>query len=132
MGKEASYSIIKNSPTIKKCLKARFAELNITMTHVVKDARSRGVLLENAALARFLKGRKENVPSEEKIIWLCIRYGIKIQLIIGDTVRESDGTTVFKLLPYNEEGAMNVLAKMFPDKHKIIELNEKAGTSIRK
>jgi hypothetical protein len=119
MGKEVSYSLIKFSPAIRKCLKSRFGELKITLRQVVADARSRGVLLDSAALSKYIKGHRLNIPAEDKILWLCVRYNVAIKLVVGDKFIDEKGNEGYKLNPYNEVEALERLKKLFPNKSEI-------------
>ena len=115
MGKESSYSIVKNNVTIRNALKSRFEELSLKMADIESDARARNVPMDKAALYKYIGGWHLGIPSEEKILWLCVRYGIRLQFIVGDPIIK-DGKETYVLLPYDEKKSIENLKKMFPNK----------------
>ena len=95
--------IIKNSTRIRTLLKDRFVELNKSHSDIVKDARARGVEITNSSLGRFMNhGNVKSTLSQEDIVWLCFRYGIEIQLMVGSPKIE-EGKIKLWVPPYNEE-----------------------------
>ena len=111
-------SIIKDSARIRTLLKERFTELKLTAKHLVVDATERGMVFTNASLSKYLKhGNVASSLSEENIIWLCIRYGIPINLYVGKAVMKNKGVQ-FIVPPYNEHECLNNLQKLFNGKAK--------------
>lgn len=107
MGKKSSVSIIKMSKVIRQKLKERFIEMGLTHGAVCRDAVSRGISLNPPALSRFFKtDTVVNIPSEEVIVWLCLRYGISIVITI-DTKE------------YDEEAQLENLKLIFPNKWEV-------------
>jgi len=111
-------SIIKDSARIRTLLKERFAELKLTAKQVVVDAADRNMVFTNASLSKYLKhGNVASSLSEENIIWLCIRYGIPINLYVGKAIMKDKGVQ-FIVPPYNEQECLNNLQKLFNVKEK--------------
>lgn len=94
-------SIIKESKGIKLALKQRIKELNLKPSAIVDDAQSRGLPLSKSTLSNFLNDKDKGTPSDEIIVWLCIRYGIKININISK-------------IPYIEKEALKVLKQVYP------------------
>jgi hypothetical protein len=94
--------IVKISSPIKKHLKDRFAELNLSYDKIVKDAKDRGFSLSKSCLSVYFNNEdlKKNYPTQKQIIWLCLRYGIDIKLNV-------------KKLEYNETECLQRLKEYF-------------------
>ena len=95
-----SESIVKASNIIKRYLKERFTELELTAEHVAKDAQEQGICLYKQQLSRYFNNKDKGYPSEEIIVWLCFRYCIDVRLWV-------------KKMPYNEEEAITKVKKFF-------------------
>jgi hypothetical protein len=106
-------SIIKDSTKIRTALQLRFKELNVTAKSVVEDAKSKNMIFTNASLSKYLNhGNIHSSLSEENIIWLCLRYGIPINLYIGKPTMKNN--KVEFLIPlYNEQECITNLNKIF-------------------
>ena len=107
-------SIIKDSVRIRKLLKERFVELELSAKGVIEDAKEKSMVFTSASLSKYLK--HGNIPcslSEENIIWLCFRWGIPINLYIGKAVLQ-DSKLRFVVPEYNEENCLLNLKKLFP------------------
>lgn len=105
-------SIIKDSMKIRKLLKMRFEELGVNYSRVVEDANMREMKFTNSSLSRFMKsGNVNGSLTEENIIWLCFRWGIEIQLLVG-TPKVANGKVELTLPPYNEEKCLLILEKL--------------------
>jgi len=106
-------SIIKDSTKIRKCLKDRFVELKLTAKQVVDDAKDKDMVFTNASLSKYMKhGNVNSALSEENIIWLCVRYGIPINVLIGKPV--VSGKKIEFIVPsYNEQECINNLKRIF-------------------
>ena len=117
-------SIIKESKIIRNHLDVRInKELNLTLSSVSKDAYSKGMKITVSDLSRYFgrdkkkPNKKENdnaLMTEEKILWLCLRYGIPISLTVGNLVLNKNGGVHFNLPIYNESTALDNLFKKFP------------------
>jgi hypothetical protein len=95
--------IVKNSTRIRKLLIERLSELNKSNSDVVKDARSRGREITNSSFGRFINhGNVKSTLSQEDVVWLCFRYGIEIQLMVGSP-KVIDGKITLTIPKYNEE-----------------------------
>ena len=104
-------SLIKDSNRIRTLLSNRFDELETTKAKVTKDARARGMRFTVQSLSKYLNhGNIASTLSEENIIWLCIRYGIDINLFVG-TPKLEDKKLTLKVPAYNEEACINKLKK---------------------
>lgn len=106
-------SIVKDSKTIYKFLIQRVKELGLRPTDIIKDAEALGVKIESASLSKYLKhGNIKGALSEELIIWLSIRYGIDVYLMVG-TPKIEDGKLKIDLPEYNEKKALAKLKVIF-------------------
>lgn len=100
--------IIKTSTKIRESLYARFAELALSYSDIIDDALEKGRKIDKASLSRYLAPVEKNLKgvqvdgglSQENILWLAIRYGIKISLQV---VPE----------PYEKEIAIERVKKIF-------------------
>lgn len=95
-----SESIVKASEIIRKHLRSRFVELNISNDKVAADARLHGIKLHKQQLSKYFNNKPEGFPSDETLIFLCFRYGIDVHLNV-------------KLLPYDEIDCLKKIAKYF-------------------
>lgn len=106
--------IVKNSTRIRTLLKARFKEIKRTNSEIVEDARLHGRQITGGSLSRFLnKGNVQSTLSQEDIIWLCIRYGIEIQLMVGTPKAQPDGKIKLFVPPYDEENCLKYVKRFF-------------------
>jgi hypothetical protein len=107
-----SKSLVKNSSKIRITLKDRFSELELTLSDIVKDARSKGLNFTISSLSKFLKhGNMKSTLAEEYIVWLCIRYGIQLTLLVGKPALKDKKLTL-SIPPYNEEECLSNLIKL--------------------
>lgn len=77
-------SIIKQSKDIADAIFKRITELNLTLQDVIEDAENKcGKRIHKAQLSRYLN-HKFDMPTltENDILWICIRYGIDVNLNI--------------------------------------------------
>ncbi len=81
--------LIKSSSAIHLAIITQFTNLNLDYKEVIEDANQRGMNFDKAALSKYLntfdedgifKGYAKGSLSQENIIWLCVRYGIEIQI----------------------------------------------------
>jgi hypothetical protein len=97
-------------------LKSRLEEIGINYSRVVEDANDRGMKFTNSALSRFLKsGNVNGSLTEESIVWLCFRYGIEVQLIVGSPLLDN-GKLKLKIPPYNEDKCLSVIETIYGKK----------------
>ena len=75
-------SIVKSSSLLQKVLKARIKQLKLRQTDIIRDAKELGrPSISKANLSLFLSSKtSRNGLKEEDIIWLCVRYAVKITL----------------------------------------------------
>ena len=114
-------SIIKDSVRIRKVMGARILELNLTLRQVVEDAAEKEMAFTSASLSKYLNhGNVASTLSEENIVWICLRYGIPINLFVGKPIMK-DSKISFIIPEYNEEECLNNLKKVFNEpKTKVI------------
>ncbi len=106
-------SIIKDSIRIRTAIAARITELKLTAKQVVVDADERGMAFTSASLSKYLNhGNVASTLSEENIVWLCLRYGIPINLFVGKAVMDKNKIN-FVIPSYNEKECLTNLEKVF-------------------
>lgn len=111
--KVARKSIIKSSKSIRTFLQQRMNELSLTPAFVVKDAKDRGIKIDSASFSKYLhKEESSGGLPEESILFLAIRWGININLIVG-TATISDGKLKVSLPKYDEAKALKQLKTIF-------------------
>lgn len=77
-------SIVKNNQEVRSALIEKFSELRLTKVKVVADAKAKGVRINEGNLSRYLRyGNVPNTLSEQKVIWLCNRWGVKLKLTVS-------------------------------------------------
>ena len=74
--------IVRSSKEIKEKLRARWKELQLTYADVIRDAKSRGMNIEKGELSHYLNGDKRTM-SQHKVLRLCVRWGVKLQLLVS-------------------------------------------------
>lgn len=96
--------IVLSSSVIKMHLKSRFKELSLSYSDVVRDARDKKLELTNSHLSVYFNNAipVTGYPTQKHVIWLCLRYRIKIRLDVDS------------ILPFSEEQAIINLKKFFP------------------
>ena len=95
--------IVLMAPSIKKNLKKRIEELNLSYSMIVNEAKALGMKgITKSSISCYLNYNppKNGSLSQKHIIWLCLRYGVKL------SVRS-------ELLEYNEEQCKKELSKFF-------------------
>ena len=122
--------IIKDSELLRNGLINRWKELGIKDRVIIQDAIMRGVGgINSVSISRWRRDpNMKGALNQDSILFLGIRWGIKIRLHIGDPYIE-DGKLKHAIPPYNEEKALSELYKMFP--HLIIT-NKKIDAKVRK
>lgn len=85
-------SLVKDSKVLKKHIHDRLKELypsnaesGFKNSSVIKDAKERGFKIDAGQISRYFNGKpdQQNKLSENQVIWLAIRYGINIQLVVN-------------------------------------------------
>lgn len=106
-------SIVKSSLTIRTFITKRMSELGMSPSDVVADANDKGIRIDNASFSRFVKhGDVKGSLSEENIVWLCIRWHIPIQLLVGQVYIDENKIRT-KMPVFNEKKALENLKKIF-------------------
>jgi len=108
-----SKSIVKSSINIKSQLSDRLTELKLSMTAVSKDALLHKQKISVSSLSKYFSNSYANNLTEENIIWLCFRYGIYITLNVGRPYLNEQNKIQFRVVGYNEEQCLLMLAKLF-------------------
>lgn len=114
-------SIVKDSIVLKEAIHNRLKELypsnaisGFKQSAVIKDAEERGFVISSSSLSRYIKGESQNSSlSESQILWLGIRYGIPIRLVVGNPLI-IDGKIDYTIPPLNEVSALKLLKLIFP------------------
>lgn len=93
--------IVKDSFEIRSLLEQRFTELELSSVDIIEDAHKlKQTSIAKANLCRYRNsGNIKGTLSQEDIIWLCDRYGIKVDLISA------------KMEPYNETICLKKIKK---------------------
>lgn len=79
----------------------------------IKDAESRGVIISNSRLSKYLSGVKGGL-TEDQILWTATRLGIFINIGYGKPVLK-EGRLVYEVGAYNEAECLSRLNKIFPE-----------------
>ncbi len=114
-------SIVKDSAKIKETLLARLKEIypsekgqGYQGNKVILDASERGFKITAGCLSRYFAGKTDkSILSEEQVIFLCVRYGIPIQLVVGKIVSDKDGKISTVIPKYDELAALKMLKLIF-------------------
>jgi hypothetical protein len=113
-----SKSIIKESEVLRKGLQDRFKELKLTLKNVIEDAEKYDVQISSASLSKYLNKSPLTNLTEEVIVWLSFRYGIYVNVIIGNPQIVDDKFTSV-IIPYDEERCIRFLKKKYGYKEKV-------------
>ncbi len=106
-------SLIKDSKTIHASILKRIEQLKLKQSDIIKDAAKYDITIQSSSLSKYLDhGNVKGGLGEETIIWLCIRYGIDIFLMVG-TGKIVDGKLKIELSEYNETKALAKLKVIF-------------------
>ena len=105
MKKQKKVDLIVSSQNLKNAIKKRISELNLSYSDIIKDAEEKNVIgITKSSISIYFNS---NYPasgclSQKNVIWLALRYGIDLKVII-------------KLIePYDEKAALKKLKKYFP------------------
>lgn len=105
-------------PEIHEQLHKRWKELGLKPSQIMRDAQERGMNIDGPRLSVYknmLKTGKTNGGlTFEQLTFLCIRYGIFININIGEPVIE-DGKIEYKVMPYDELKCLRKLKLAFPN-----------------
>lgn len=105
-------------PEIHEQLHKRWKELGLKPAAIMRDAQERGMNIDGPRLSVYKKmlqtGKTNGGLTFEQLTWLCIRYGIYININIGQPIIEN-GKLEWKVLPYDELKALRHLSKAFPN-----------------
>ncbi len=109
----SNHCIVKESTRIRKLLDKRFKELNLKSKEIVADAREKGMLITEANFSRYLKnkGLAGGLP-QESIIWLTMRYGIPVTLLVGKPLLNGNRLELV-LPPYDEKECIKNVKKHY-------------------
>lgn len=88
----------------------------------IKDAASRGVIISNSRLSKYLNGLKGGI-TEDQILWVATRLGIFVNVGYGKPVL-INGKLSYEVGDYNESECLARLARIFPEPIKV-EVNVK-------
>lgn len=117
---------IARNANIKKELIARWTQLGLKDSHVIKDANERvpELKISAAPFSRWKAGKVEASGkmlhiSDDQCLWLCFRYGIWVNLNLGTPVLE-DGRLKYVIEPYDEKEALRKLKIVFPNYGKVV------------
>jgi hypothetical protein len=112
-------SLVKDSSNIKSKLLTRLKYLypsnngGYKGTLVIQDATERGFKITSEQLSRYFSGKpQKNTLSESQLIWLCLRYGLTIRLVVGDPIIK-DGKLSYDIGDFNEAEALKLLNKIY-------------------
>lgn len=108
-------SLVKDSSNVRETLLKRWEEMKLNPGQILLDARLKGMKFNFAQLSRYMHhGNVQNSLTEESIIWLCVRYGINLKLLVGKfTVDLQDKKVKMVIEPYNEEQCLKNLKLIF-------------------
>jgi hypothetical protein len=104
-------SIVKNSKEIFKALSKRKKELKLSLIDICNDAELHGKKIPYPSLSKYFSESSDgnNLP-EESILFLCCRYGIDVDLIVGVPSSEFD----VSIPDYNEKDCIKNIKKKYP------------------
>ena len=113
-------SIVKDSSKIKQALLKRLQEVypsdkgqGYVGAKVIQDASERNFKITAGCLSRYFANKtNKSILSEEQIIWLCVRYGLPIQLIVGKIVMDNNKIGI-EIPRYNESESLKLLKQIF-------------------
>src|SRR6478609_4417439 len=112
--------LVKDSKVLKEALKQRLSyiypsntKVGIKISSIVKDSQERGFNLSSDLLSRYFSDKpQKSTMSETQLIWLAIRYGIPIQLSIGEP--EIINESVKYIIPkFNKSESLKKLKAVF-------------------
>jgi len=106
-------SIVKSSKAIRKALKMRKNQLKLSQIDICKEAEVRGIKIAPPTLSKYFSDSEDNNLSEESILYLCDRFMIPVELMVGIPSVGFD-----LIMPdYNEDVALKEVRKKYPVKY---------------
>lgn len=102
--------ILRENKAVYKTLLKRKKELKLSLTGICNDAHIRGMDINVPSLSKYFTRSDDNNVTEEAIAWLCCRYGVNIELVVGEACVEYIGS----IPEYNEKECLIELRKRFP------------------
>ncbi len=113
-----SKSLIQESPELRKAIKDRFNEQKLTLQAISDDAALYGVNINIYSLSKYLNNSKIANLTEEVVIWIAFRWGIYVNVLIGNPQIKNDRLSSV-ILPYDEERCLRFLKHKYGDKNGI-------------
>jgi len=102
--------LVKDSELIREALAQRKKDLGLSLINICNDAERLGMKILHPSLSRYFNKSKINNLSEEAILFLCARYDVPVELIVG-----TPSTYVtYSIHPYSAHSAMSELFTKFP------------------
>lgn len=95
--KRGSTCLIKSNVTIKHLLARRFKELGFSYTDIINYAEVDGFSIDKSILSEYFTKKDKHRLSQELILYLCARYGVRIEIDV-------------RIKPYNEDVSKKDLA----------------------
>lgn len=120
---------IVQHPKIHEELIKRWDKLGLTGAAIARDAQERGMDINDSRISSYRnvfkvqkvkKGSKKPIKPKRttltstQLLWLSVRYGIYININIGEPSIVGD-KIVYKVMPYDELKALKLLQKVFPN-----------------
>ena len=111
-----SKSIIQDSPELRKAIKDRFAELDITLQAISDDAALYDININIGSLSKYLTNSKVANLTEEVIVWIAFRWGIYVNVIVGNPQIKNDRLNSI-IIPYDEDRCLRFLKHKYGTTH---------------
>lgn len=105
-------NIIENKK-IKEALLSRWKELNLNQADITRDAEKRApdMKITTSRLSCYMHDKPAGLR-EDSLHWLCVRYGIPVQIVVGEPLYECEHV----IPPYDEENCLKKLKTEFKKK----------------
>ncbi len=105
-------------PQIHEELHKRWKELGLKPSEIMRDAQERGMNIDGPRLSVYKKmiktGKTNGGLTFEQLTFLCIRYGVFININIG-TLKIVDGKPLYEVESYDELKCIKRLKLAFPN-----------------
>lgn len=84
--KPSNLSLIRMHGRVKFRLHEKFTDLGLSNRDVINDAAELGYTIHEAAMSKYFRSTRvsSGMLTEKDILFLCVRYGLKIQLDVID------------------------------------------------